>query len=470
MTEDKRPSRRPGQRPRKAHDDSQRRPTGSGDKRESRAPRREGGFAGKKEYKPRRSDGAEGGERRPPRREGGFAGKKEYKPRRSDGAEGGERRPPRREGGFAGKKEYKPRRNEGEEGGERRPPRREGGFAGKKEYKPRRSDGAEGGERRPPRREGSYKAFKESGTRRTGPRKEREGRPERRKADFGEKRGKPFDAREGKKERFDKKARPAPKIKKYTGTGEDRGDYIPKWQREEDATLRLNKFIANSGICSRREADDLIQAGVVTVNGKVVTELGTKIKPSDKVVYGGELLSNEGKRYLLLNKQKGYVTTTKDPHAKNTVMDLIAGACKERIYPVGRLDRNTTGLLLFTNDGELSKKLMHPSSKITKLYHVVLDQPFKKADMLKVTDGIELEDGLVQIDSIAYDVTADNKKELGVEIHSGKNRVIRRLFEALGYKVVKLDRVMFAGLTKKNLPRGRWRFLTDREISILKRV
>ena len=190
----------------------------------------------------------------------------------------------------------------------------------------------------------------------------------------------------------------------------------------------------------------------------------------DKGHYEDQLLSNEKKRYILLNKQKGYVTTTKDPHAKNTVMELIAGACKERVYPVGRLDRDTVGLLLFTNDGELSKKLTHPSSRIKKLYHVVLDQPLKKADMVKIAGGVELEDGLVKVDSIAYDITADDKRELGVELHSGKNRVIRRIFESFGYKVTKLDRVIFAGLTKKNLPRGKWRFLDEQEIRSLKRM
>lgn len=231
-----------------------------------------------------------------------------------------------------------------------------------------------------------------------------------------------------------------------------------------DDGIRLNKYVANAGICSRREADQLIQAGVISVNGEVVTALGTRVKPGDKVQYGDQTLSNEKKRYLLLNKQKGYVTTTKDPHAKNTVMELIAGACKERIYPVGRLDRNTTGLLLFTNDGELAKKLMHPSSRVMKMYHVVLDQALSKADMLKAAEGVELEDGLVRVDSIEYVEAAKDRREVGLEIHSGQNRVVRRIFEALGYKVTKLDRVMFAGLTKKNLPRGKWRFLTDREV------
>jgi 23S rRNA pseudouridine2605 synthase len=185
---------------------------------------------------------------------------------------------------------------------------------------------------------------------------------------------------------------------------------------------------------------------------------------TDKVQYGDQTLNNEKKRYLLLNKQKGYVTTTKDPHAKNTVMELIAGACKERIYPVGRLDRNTTGLLLFTNDGELAKKLMHPKSRIIKMYHVVLDQPLSKADMVKIAGGMDIEGDRVEVDSIAYVEDAADRKEVGMEIHSGQNRVIRRMFESMGYKVTKLDRVMYAGLTKRHLPRSKWRFLTEREV------
>ena len=230
---------------------------------------------------------------------------------------------------------------------------------------------------------------------------------------------------------------------------------------------RLNKYIANSGICSRREADELIKAGVVKVNGVVVTALGSKVMPGDKVQYGDQTLNSEKKRYLLLNKQKGYVTTTKDPHAKNTVMELIEGACKERIYPVGRLDRNTTGLLLFTNDGELAKKLMHPRSRIKKLYHVVLDQPLAKNNLLKIAEGMELDGEQIEVDSIAYVEDAADRREIGMEIHSGQNRVVRRIFESLGHKVVRLDRVMYAGLTKKNLPRGKWRFLSEKEVITL---
>jgi len=231
--------------------------------------------------------------------------------------------------------------------------------------------------------------------------------------------------------------------------------------------VRLNKYLAHAGISSRREADKLIEAGLVTINGKVVSAVGTKVQAGDDVRYNGERLGNERKVYLLLNKPKDYVTTMEDPHAKKTVMDLVGKACRERIYPVGRLDRNTTGVLLFTNDGELTRKLTHPSFNKKKIYHVFLDKSLQQADFNKISEGVELEDGFIQVDALAY-ANRDNKKEVGLEIHSGKNRVVRRIFEHLGYKVTKLDRVYFAGLTKKNLPRGKWRFLTDQEIKMLK--
>jgi 23S rRNA pseudouridine2605 synthase len=296
-----------------------------------------------------------------------------------------------------------------------------------------------------------------------------------RKADEGGDYRKSSPVKRGRPRRNPEEVTERPVRKTYSKTGSSAGRRkFPTKQGKRfkagytDDGVRLNKYVANAGICSRREADQLIQAGVIKVNGEVVTALGTKVKPGDKVQYGDQALSNETKRYLLLNKQKGYVTTTKDPHAKNTVMELIEGACKERIYPVGRLDRNTTGLLLFTNDGEMAKKLMHPSSRIKKLYHVVLDQALKRGDMLKIAEGVELDDGPVRVDSIEYVEDAKDRREVGLEIHSGQNRVVRRIFEALGYKVTRLDRVMFAGLTKKNLPRGKWRFLNDREVISLK--
>ena len=233
--------------------------------------------------------------------------------------------------------------------------------------------------------------------------------------------------------------------------------------REE---IRLNKYIAASGICSRREADRLIASGLISVNGKVVTELGTKVGPGHDVRYNGERIRNEKKVYLLLNKPKDYVTTTRDPKERKTVMSLVKNACPERIYPVGRLDRNTTGVLLFTNDGEMAKKLTHPSYDKKKIYHVFLDKPLSHRDLRTLAGGIELEDGFIQPDAISY-VQNENKMEIGLEIHSGRNRVVRRMFESLGYRVTKLDRVYFAGLTKKNLPKGKWRFLTEKEIQRL---
>lgn len=243
-----------------------------------------------------------------------------------------------------------------------------------------------------------------------------------------------------------------------------KGDPLPNFQ---DDTVRLNKYLSNAGICSRREADVLIKTGVVTVNGNIVTEMGYKVKPGDVVKYSGETINAETKRYVLLNKPKGYITTMDDPMGRKTVMSLVKKACKERIYPVGRLDKETTGLLLFTNDGDLAKKLTHPRHKASKLYHVVLDKKVSKEDLGKLLKGVLLEDGTSRFDKADY--TKDgNAYEVGVELHSGKNRIVRRTFEALGYEVVKLDRVMFAGLTKKDLPRGRYRFLTEKEVGFLK--
>ncbi|MFU8844422.1 MAG: pseudouridine synthase [Bacteroidales bacterium] len=232
--------------------------------------------------------------------------------------------------------------------------------------------------------------------------------------------------------------------------------------------VRLNKYIANAGVCSRREADQLILSGIIKVNGKVVTDLGTKVNLTDKVQYDNKVLKPEKKNYILLNKPKGFITTTDDPFDRKTVMFLVKNACRERVYPVGRLDRNTTGLLLLTNDGELAKKLTHPRHKIPKIYHVTLDKNLKKADFQKIMDGINLEEGFIKVDGIAYVKEAEHHKEIGVELHSGLNRVVRRIFESLDYQVVKLDRVSFAGLTKKDVPRGKWRFLTDKEVSFLK--
>ncbi|MDE6853522.1 MAG: rRNA pseudouridine synthase, partial [Muribaculaceae bacterium] len=231
--------------------------------------------------------------------------------------------------------------------------------------------------------------------------------------------------------------------------------------------IRLNKYMSNAGLCSRREADEFIQQGLVKVNGQVVTELGTKITHSDVVEYDDKVVTTQSKCYILLNKPKDCVTTSDDPNGRLTVMDLVKDACPERIYPVGRLDRNTTGVLLLTNDGDLASKLTHPKYVKKKIYHVWCDRDIAEEDMQRIADGIELEDGPIHADAISY-ATETDRNQAGIEIHSGRNRIVRRIFESLGYHVVKLDRVYFAGLTKKNLPRGRWRYLTQEEVNYLK--
>ena len=236
---------------------------------------------------------------------------------------------------------------------------------------------------------------------------------------------------------------------------------------DPDAPIRLNKYLANAGVCSRREADEFIAAGVVKVNGEIVTELGTKVKRSDVVHFHDQQISIEKKVYVLLNKPKDYVTTSDDPQNRKTVMDLVKDACRERIYPVGRLDRNTTGVLLLTNDGELASKLTHPQYLKKKVYHVWLDKNVTAADMRLIADGVTLDDGEIRADAIEYASETD-RKQVGIEIHSGRNRIVRRIFESLGYMVLKLDRVFFAGLTKKNVRRGDWRFLTEQEVNMLR--
>ena len=362
-------------------------------------------------YRPRFNSNTEGGEQRP------------YRPRFNSDAEGGEQRPyrPRYNSEGGEQRPYRPRYNS--EGGEQRP------------YRPRYN--SEGGEQRPYR-----------------PRYNSEG---------GEQRS--FRPRQGGG-RFGKPGRP--QLRK--GGGMRINNHRPVEYTEiytPDDEIRLNKFLANAGICSRREADEYIQAGVVTVNGEVVKELGTKIKRGDEVKFHDQPVSIERKIYVLLNKPKDCVTTTDDPQARKTVMDIVKGACPERIYPVGRLDRNTTGVLLLTNDGELASKLTHPKYEKKKIYRVKLDKDLTQDDMNKIATGIELEDGEVHADEIAY-ADETKKNDIGIEIHSGKNRIVRRIFEHLGYKVTKLDRVFFAGLTKKGLKRGDWRFLTQQEVNFLR--
>ena len=238
-------------------------------------------------------------------------------------------------------------------------------------------------------------------------------------------------------------------------------------RRPAPQPIRLNRFISNTGICSRREADELILSGSIKVNGKTIKELGTRVGPEDVVTYRGKELQGEKKVYILLNKPKDCVTTLKDTHGRKTVMDLVRGCCPERIYPVGRLDRNTTGVLLLTNDGALADALTHPSHNRKKIYHVFLDRNLGSGDLLKISMGLELEDGFIRPDSIAYADPKD-QKQVGIEIHSGRNRIVRRIFEHLGYRIEKLDRVYFAGLTKKGLQRGQWRHLSGKEVAILR--
>ena len=389
---------------------------------------------------------------------------------RSYNREGGERpyRPSyNREGGD---RPYRPRFNANNEGGERpqrsygdrsygdRPQRpsynREGGD---RPYRPRFNPNSDGSDRsqRPYNREGGD-------------------RPYRPRFNSGEGGGYRSNNGGGYRPRFNNDRqggyRPRPRTSDY----DPNAKYSIKKQIEykeqfvdPNEPIRLNKFLANAGVCSRREADEFITAGVVSVNGEVVTELGTKIKRSDVVKFHDEPVSIERKVYVLLNKPKDTVTTSDDPQERRTVMDLVKGACNERIYPVGRLDRNTTGVLLLTNDGDLASKLTHPKFLKKKIYHVHLDKNLTKADMDQIAAGIQLEDGEIHADAISY--TDDFKKDqVGIEIHSGKNRIVRRIFESLGYKVVKLDRVFFAGLTKKGLRRGDWRYLSEAEVNYLR--
>ena len=276
--------------------------------------------------------------------------------------------------------------------------------------------------------------------------------------------------------KFEKRDRPSAPKKFYKKTDEQEDkaksfilkrklDKISK-QVEKD-TIRLNKYIANSGICSRREADELITQGLVEVNGKVVTEMGYQVQKTDRVVFDGQSITPEKPVYVLLNKPKGYISTTKDEKARKTVMDLVANASPYRLFPVGRLDRQTTGLILLTNDGHLTKKLTHPSFGVKKIYHVTLDRKLSVEDLRTIADGVRLEEGVAEVDSISY-IEGKPKNEVGIEIHIGWNRVVRRIFKKMGYEVEALDRVIFAGLTKKNIKRGHWRILTEMEVNNLK--
>ena len=353
-----------------------------------------------------------------------------YRPRTNYNREGGEQRPytPR------------PRFNNGEEGGER-------------QYRPRTNYNREGGEQRP------YSPRPRVGGYNQGGGYNREG---------GDR---PYRPRTGGYNQGGGYNRPyRPRTSDYNPNAK----YSLKKQIEykdiltdPNEPIRLNKFLANAGVCSRREADEFITAGVVSVNGVIVTELGTKIKRTDEVKFHDEPVSIERKAYVLLNKPKDCVTTSDDPQERKTVMDFVKGACKERIYPVGRLDRNTTGVLLLTNDGDLASKLTHPKYLKKKIYHVYCDKNVTKADLDQIAAGVTLDDGEIHADAISYASETD-KSQVGIEIHSGKNRIVRRIFESLGYKVIKLDRVYFAGLTKKGLRRGDWRYLTEQEVNMLR--
>ena len=288
-------------------------------------------------------------------------------------------------------------------------------------------------------------------------------------------RGDRRDRREGDDRRDRYSDRPARKVftRRADGDGAPKSVYSKKKQIEyrkknegQETELRLNRYIAKGGVCSRRDADVLIAAGRVKVNGEVVQQVGVKVKRTDRVEVDDQVITPERKVYLVLNKPKDYVTTVEDPLERRTVMTLIEGACKERVYPIGRLDRQTTGVLLFTNDGDLAKKLTHPKYNQKKIYHVFLDKVVQTGDLEAIRKGIDLEDGFIQADDVR--VAEDDRTQVGIEIHSGRNRIVRRIFEHLGYQILRLDRVFFAGITKKNLPRGHWRFLTEDEVNILK--
>ena len=378
-------------------------------------------------YRPRTNYNREGGEQRPYTPRPRFnnseeGGERQYRPRTNYNREGGEQRP------------YTPRpRFNSVEGGEQRsytPRPRTGGYnqGGDRPYRPRTGGYNQGGDRLYRPRTGGYNQ---------GGGSNRPYRP--RTADYNP------NAKYSLKKQIEYK------------------DILT----DPNEPIRLNKFLANAGICSRREADEFITAGVVSVNGEVVTELGTKIKRTDEVKFHDEPVSIERKTYILLNKPKDCVTTSDDPQERKTVMDFVKGACKERIYPVGRLDRNTTGVLLLTNDGDLASKLTHPKYLKKKIYHVYCDKNVTKADLDQIAAGVTLDDGEIHADAISYASETD-KSQVGIEIHSGKNRIVRRIFESLGYKVIKLDRVYFAGLTKKGLRRGDWRYLTEQEVNMLR--
>ncbi len=422
------------------------RPEGFGSNLQGGAPR-QGGF------RPRYNNNEGGYQQR-----GGYGDRQQggYRPRynnNNDGEQGGYNN----RGGYQQRGGYRPRYNNNNEGGEQGGYQQQGGYNNRGGYqqrggyRPRYNNNNEGGE------QGSYQ--QRGGYNNRGGYQQRGG--------YNNNRG-GYQQRGGYNNNF------RGGFRQHTADYDPNAKYSLKKRieyKEEhhdpNEPIRLNKFLANAGVCSRREADTFIQAGVVTVNGEVVTELGTKIVRTDEVKFHDQPVKIEKKVYVLLNKPKDYVTTSDDPQHRKTVMDLVKDACSERIYPVGRLDRNTTGVLLLTNDGDLASKLTHPKFLKKKIYHVFLDRNITAHDLQQIRDGIMLEDGEIKADAVEYS-DAEDKKQVGIEIHSGKNRIVRRIFESLGYKVTKLDRVQFAGLTKKNVRRGDWRYLTEEEVDRLR--
>jgi len=488
----------------KSNKSAGRRTGGSGhEPRNSSSPRTRNANSGFKKS----DDGA------PKKRFGGDADKKPFTAGRksSSGGFNADEKPKRSFGSTAGKKPFGDRSTRGEGASADRPfskfakqssegrgrtstekpfrkPTSDGDFKGsdrssgfkpregsERSFKPRNSEQSEGGEKKFSRAVASSRTWapKPEGEDTRKPRERREQSGER--SDFRKPAGdfnkdKPF--RERKEQSGDR-----PSNYRKPGNdevNEDRPKTNLRGRKKQEADdshlIRLNRYISNAGICSRRKADELIAAGVVSVNGEVVSELGHKVDPSKDVIrYNGETLKREKMVYVLLNKPKDYITTTEDPQERRTIMHLVDKASKERIYPVGRLDRNTTGLILMTNDGELADKLSHPRNSVTKIYQVELNKALTQGDLNKIDFGLELEDGLIKPDMVSY-VQGGSKREIGIQIHSGKNRIVRRIFEHLGYEVVKLDRTIYANLTKKDLPRGRWRFLEEKEIIQLKHL
>ncbi|MCX6270666.1 MAG: pseudouridine synthase, partial [Bacteroidetes bacterium] len=414
-----------------------------------------------------------GADSRPPRKPYTRDGDNRPRRREDDNRVGADSRPPRKP--YTRDDDNRPRRREDDNrvGADSRPPRKPYTRDGDDRPRRREDDGRVGAASRPPRkpytRDGDDRPHRREDDNRVGADSRPPGKPYNRDGDDRPRR-REDDGRVGADSRPPR--RPYTRDSggyKGSGRGTGKGPKRPApGSPGADGLIRLNKYIANAGMCSRREADDLIVSGAVKVNGEIVNILGTRISPDDKVQVGDQTLTRETLRYVLVNKPKGYITTMDDPEGRKTIMFLVREACRERIYPVGRLDRETTGVLLLTNDGEMTKKLTHPSHGIRKVYHVVLDKPLAYEDLKEIENGIELEDGFIKVDAIAFTGDGKDKRQLGLELHSGKNRIVRRIFEQLGYTITRLDRVVFAGLTKKDLPRGRWRILTSDEVNFLK--